>query len=331
MSNKSVIRVRERSPFYISGINIQRGKLFPIFILIYSDSIVITIDKLILLEFKNSNQEKVIRTLTDHSLYNPMKRAVKKINSTIFQKTCIINDQNLLYTTHFICTILIKSKEYINFLSLQGEKEEKDELKIILSNIYHRLLSMIFMELSENLKQTLAQYLKKYFSASSYILGYEIFDDKQLFSLKTQVTNESYLKSSEDAQNNAIQIPSFSWSNRNENKFNIFLNLVLELKITDDIKKFSQLFNNPTENLKISLDSSRVSFVLQFFTYLKDTKLISYHNCKGFYRVLQFHVLDFDSVFLKGKAPKIRNGQVKKRNDWNSNYNIYKNLFQKLI
>jgi len=115
-------------------------------------------------------------------------------------------------------------------------------------------------------------------------------------------------------------------------KIPLLLEGMKELDITEDTAKFAKLFEQPVEKLSIRLNELRVDYVLQFFSCLNQTGFITSSNRHdGFYQVLQYHVVNFDEVFLANRSIQRRVDLAKKLRSYPANKELFDRFFKSLI
>ncbi|MBK8087728.1 MAG: hypothetical protein IPK31_07175 [Chitinophagaceae bacterium] len=159
------------------------------------------------------------------------------------------------------------------------------------------------------------------------------YDKNQLLeslNLESVVIYNSSIKKGEIIKPFNERVPSLIINGGLE-QFKFIQEIFVDQKLLIKKTGFYKLFNNPDKALAIQFNVGRADMILQLFTYLKSTKMISYSNCRSIYDVFRFHILDFEDKFLKGKPPRERMNVLKNsKAKWAANQRLIENWFTNL-
>lgn len=293
----------------------------------------ITIQNIIETEFINADILEITNKLKQHQLYDFINRSLEQINFLINQKSQHRDRKSILNVSSIGSIMLIKFNEYLRKLAQEGKVEQKEELEYLLGNFMKRVLTQIvegfplkekqaqLTHIIVGLKQACGLYqynfekLSEFLSAGNMAL--------EIFSL--------HENSERPILNKLETIPYLKFKEEHPESLNTLIEILIKENITQDTDKIKLLFSKPTGNLAIEFNEKNHRHILKFLAALKDSKLLSYHGCDGFYKVFLFHVKNFELGFLNGKTPQKRIDSMRKHKDWLDKEKYFDTQFQRLF
>lgn len=296
----------------------------------------ITLDQILKAEFADANLDEITGLLQQHNLYTPIIDGLGIINGHFKSKSKEIQTFGFPQISHIAACVLIRINEYFSFLNSQQRLEEKENLQYVCGSIFRRCLQILVMKMPINSRELFSKSLYITLQDTCKIYGYDFNELLQIFSIVETANEKQAIQKATSSQKVnpefIQQIPGYSWLG-NEDKEDLFFQLFAETNICNksEFEKFKSLFKSPKENLSINFNKQLVNFTLQFFFFLKSTGLVTYYGCKGFYQVLQFHVVDFDAVFLHNKTPQRAMGFINKHSSWIGNQRKLKSDFKTIL
>lgn len=278
----------------------------------------ITIQSIIEAEFANVNINEIISQLKEHQLYDFIIKSLEQINEHIKLKKNSIKLNGVLNIAPIGVIMLIKFNEYFRKLA-QGEMvEEKEKLEYLLGNFMKRLLINVIKAVPKKEKQAQLQQIVTGLMDACKLHSYDfeklsefLNTDDMILELYSHLPNIETLSTSKPSQ-----LPGLIMKHDSPQAIAKLIEILNEQEITKDNDKVVRLFNHPNENLSIEFNEQNKKRVLQFLAVLKDSKLISFEGCNGFYQVFSCHVKNFDSIFLNGRTPQKRIDCIRKHKDW---------------
>ncbi|MCA6437544.1 MAG: hypothetical protein IM592_13740 [Bacteroidetes bacterium] len=293
----------------------------------------ITIQSIVEAEFANVNINEIISQLKDHHLYDFIIKSLEQINEHIKLKKNSIKTNGILNIAPIGVIMLVKFNEYFRNL-IQGEKcEEKEKLEYLLGNFMKRLLINVIKAVPKKEKQAQLQHIVVGLIDACKLHNYD-FEKLSKFLNTDDMVLEFYahLPNSESISNSTSnQLPGLIMKHDSPEALSLLINILKNEGITEEYNKFIELFNHPKENLAITFNQINKIHVLQFLVVLKNSGIVSFHHCGGFYQVFSCHVKNFDEVFLHGKTPQKRIDAVRKLKDWFSKEEHFENQLRQIV
>lgn len=215
--------------------------------------------------------------------------------------------------------------------------EQKNDLKNKLGSFYQRVLAKL-VTLHSTPKQKEA-FVMDIFYALFDVCILKTYDIADLFDFLKLPSLDNELLDNEAGENEIGEsvidpdkvyergVPGYI-SKMNEVLFTSFPSVLAEFKICEKPEEFMKLFDDPDENLAIELNEKKANFVLQFLSYIHNMEFVGTYGKWGFYQVLQFHIKDFDSIFLKNRGAKRRVDTIKNLKQYESNLEKIENRFK---
>ncbi|OFX32756.1 MAG: hypothetical protein A2X08_06845 [Bacteroidetes bacterium GWA2_32_17] len=293
----------------------------------------ITLEQILKDEFADVNLDEITQVLSSHSLLEPINTSIKLINTHLKNKNLEIKHIGNILLSHIASSVLIRSNEYLRSLNNKKCSSDADYLAYILGHIFRRLFEMIISIIPPAIRESFSKCLYISLQETCVMYKYDFIKLIQFLNINASANERVAFQKSTSlispAQNLIAQVPGYIWLGKEEN-FPLFIKTVEELQICYDCQKFEALFQSPTDNLAIPLNTKRSSFVMQFFAFLNSKRFVSYYGCGGFYQVLQYHVFDFDSIFLQYKTPQRKIGSLHFHSSFNANRTKFKTLFSNI-
>lgn len=298
----------------------------------------LSLEKLVASEFGNANLNEVVKKLAEHNLYDFLIESINTVNVHLIQQQLELKTFSVIKISHIASVMLIKFNEYLRQLFSLGKVEEKKELEYLLGNITKRLIKSVIDEVPVNHRSNQLLSIQISLEDTCKLYKYD-FGKLSEFIQIDDIVIEVYVQVSEH-QDSVSKIetpltktpPGYSSTNIKGDKLRKLLQIMVELEITTEIEKFGKLFDPLYDNLAIRLNESKRNYVLQFFVCLKATGFITCtDSCFGFYQVLQYHVLNFDAVFLNNRPIKGRMDLVRKIKSWDINKELFNKRLKELL
>lgn len=293
----------------------------------------ITIKSIIESEFINADIHEITNKLKQHQLYDFINSCLEQINLHIKQKNLSHNRKGILNVAPIGVMMLVKFNEYFRELSKNGEITEKEKLEYLLGNIMKRLLIQVVKVVPKNEKQAQLKHIVSGLTDACKLYQYD-FEKLSEFLNTDDMVLELYasLESSESiSSSNNSELPGLILKHDSTEALNLLCTIFKKEQITEEVDKIKLLFENPTENLAITFNENKKVHTLQFLAVLKNSGLISYHHCGGFYQVFSCHVKNFDLNFLNGKTPQKRIDAVRKLKGWFAQEEYFENQLRQII
>ncbi len=296
----------------------------------------IQFEQIIQEEFPVNDGDKVASSMALHNLSSLIKSGIELVNSHLKNQYVEIKTYGTVQINHIATSLLVYINEYLKKLGREGKEGDKKELKYYVGKFFRRFLILIVAELPEKNKKLFVLSLYNSLHETCILHEYKFEELIQFLGIQefaeykiAELHSSSAIKPDADI---IRQIPRLVLINDSEDDLNNFLDAVLKFEISTEIEKFKNLLGIPKENLAINLNSSKKVFVLQFFAYAKDAKIITHQGC-GFngsiYQVLSMHVVDFDKVFLRGGDAHREIGNARRSKTWEGNIASFEKVFKK--
>lgn len=298
----------------------------------------ITIEKIINNEFANASIDDIVSKISAHNLFEFTSKAIELVNVHLDNKKFELEKYNIIKIESVVSSLLIGINEHLRSLKKKTDTEI-EELEYLFSNISIGLLKAILEEIPDQnkagqvtsiydcLKDTCTLYKYNFEALSDFL---QIEDLVRNIYVKVQMIS----KNNENLIDRTISnnMPGYKCTYTHfEPKMPKLLDIMKQLKITDDIEKFGELFNSPSKNLAIKLNENRDTYVMQFLTYLYSLQVIESNNKKfGYYQVLECHVINFKQTFLRGATGQKGSERVRRLKDWDTRREEFENIFLKL-
>lgn len=265
----------------------------------------------------NLYADQSARELSDwmetHQVLGPVRRSVFQLNMHISEQDIVIKNCNVLPVGHIASNLLIMLNTRI--------RQEKDlnkikELENTLSDIAIALLTELFNHLRQPRAASIQ--IKAALKDTCEMFNY---DYSQLLRFLKLDTNLSYHNSMQRAERVAAppRIPSYIWNGKPADKKS-FIHIFSERKLFLKKSGLALLFEKPDEPLNLAYNPAQTNLTLQFFSNLKGRSIITHTGCNGFYKVLGYHIQDFEKVFLQNKTAGVRLNTLRQsKAQWNDN------------
>ncbi|PLX08434.1 MAG: hypothetical protein C0596_06140 [Marinilabiliales bacterium] len=292
----------------------------------------ITLANILKAEFADADFEKIKEVLVSHKLHEPITQSLSIINKKLKNLSQEIHNYGVPSISHIASCLLISINEYLKFLDSQNQIAEKESLEYLLGSIFRRCFIMIVDKIPEPTNILFTKALYSSLQDTCTIYKYDFSKLMQFLSINVTANEKQAESISQNVKNVnktlSRQIPGYVWMGKSDGE-NEFIKFVKEsgICLNEDFNKFHLLFHNPKENLSIDFNNLMHAYTLQFLANLNKSGLITYYGCKGFYQVLQFHVVDFDSLFLHNLTPQRAIDSVKKHPAWIKNSKSFANQF----
>ncbi|MCX6318491.1 MAG: hypothetical protein NTW29_14460 [Bacteroidetes bacterium] len=251
--------------------------------------------------------------LEEYNLFEPLTRTVAQLNVHINEKDKLINECKILPIAHISSNLLVIVNQRI--------REEKDLEK---AELIENLLSDISVEVLKNLYKfidssvALTRTIEIALKDTCNLFNYDYTQLHKFLKLESFFYHRRSLQQSEVAFNPHI-IPSYIWKGKPIQKAEL-INILIERKLFLKKARLSKLFEKPDTCLNLEYNPALTNLTLQFFATLKKHKLVTHIGCDGFYKVLSFHLKDFDKVFLNNKQAGTRLNALKQnKTQWIEN------------
>lgn len=284
-------------------------------------------------EFGNANIDEIKQKLEEHNLFDFIANCVSQINEHLKVKAETIKQNEALNIAPIGAMMLVKFNDYFRDLLSKNNNSKKVEIEYFLGNFTKRILIIVIDIVPQSIKQKQLQNIVTGLSDACKLHNYD-FEKLSAFLRIDEMVLElySHLSFSETpVLSNTSQLPGFKMKNKSTESLSILIEILNKENITKDNEKIIQLFNTPKKNLAIEFNENKITQVLQFMAVLKNSGLISYHACGGFYQVLSCHVKNFDAVFLNGKTPQQRIDKVRKLKNWCDSKDYFDGQLKQLL
>jgi hypothetical protein len=265
----------------------------------------------------------VVSIISRNGLYKQVTDSIRFINLRLESDKKKIAKSGTIELYHIATSMLIAVNTQLRNLASLDRNEEREELEYYLGNLFKRILIQVVSKIPAKFKMSYVESIYNALNETCSLNGYN-FDQLmkilgvEMMALKNvaELGSDAIITPTIEASG---QTPSFIWLSNSTDSLGSFIDLSVNLKITSDGDGLKKIFNAPFENLAIDLNNKKPEYVLQFLACVNASKLVSYSGCSGFYQVLQSHVKNFDSVFLKNKDPYRGVEKVKRLLDWEAN------------
>lgn len=296
---------------------------------------IINLDSILKESFVDEEINEIVLLLFKHNMYNLIIKSIDVINSHISKESKIAQYSSYINITHISSSLITRINEYLRKRKEENKSNIDEDLKEVLGTIFRNILRKITDTLSVNQKQLFVLQLYTTFEEVCEINSYKLEELLLFIGVQSQVDFEVAKMDSDKLKLPLFikeKIPGYSWE-KEKDKFERFIEKIKHLNIADDdnLRKIKLLFSNPVEKLSIKLDEFNIEYILQLFAYLKDAHFFTHHSCRGFYKVLQYHVFNFDDKFLKGKPVNRRINSVKRLKTWEANESKFDKIFKGLV
>ena len=289
------------------------------------------LEKILKIEFAEIDLTETKRNLATHGLYDPIVQAIDLINGHLQNSKHELKTYGSIQITHVATALLIKINEYFRILKKQKKHKVQKSLEGLLGSVLKRLLIQVIEILPENKKLKFAILVYNSLEETCKLYDYDFKHLMTFLGIESSASGK-FISNTDSAlidpsKLEVNQIACYIWNHKLNMEFASFIGIVKKFKITEDINKFEQMFDYPNDNLAIRFDEKRAEFVMQFFAYLNDIKLMTTNGC-GFYQVLECHVFDFKRVFLKDSTPQRIVDKIKKKNGWHPTKDRFEKEFK---
>jgi len=287
-----------------------------------------TLSEIIRKTFDQDVQQAVIEDLIYIKFHSKIDKAIGLINKCLWQLHD--DESSQVKFEHILVSLYLNGLQFHRISSKRIKQIFESYLLPVLRSLYIETILSIPANKRIQFLMNIEILIKDFALVFNlrYIYYGSIYRLNNFFILHEleKINNNDRIYSSSYYQ----RIPGFVWNSQSESSFNNFLKIIDELDICDP-KRFIKLFDNPKQKLDIKLNPSDPDFILQFLCCLKESKLISYYNTRGFYQVLRTHIKDFDTIFLKNRKPQRRVDTVKNLVTWPINRNRIDKSFRRLL
>ncbi|MPM13609.1 hypothetical protein SDC9_59967 [bioreactor metagenome] len=296
----------------------------------------ITLKQILEAEFADANLEEISSLLQQHNLYVLIEESLGLINTHLKLKSKEIKTFGFSQISHIAAGVLIRINEYLHLLEYQQRTEEEENISYLCSSIFRRCLQILVIKMPEKSRELFSKSLYITLQDTCRLYGYDFNQLLQIFSILVIADEKQAIQSAPSSQKPKSKYkdltPYYEWEG-NKAKFDLFISLFSKYEICADteLDKIKLLFSIQFRNLSINLNVGNRRTVLQFFFYLKNNGFVSFHNCGGFYQVLQYHVIDYDAVFLKNGDPQRANGNQVRHSSWNTMKKLFENDLKALF
>jgi len=268
--------------------------------------------------------------MASQKFYSDITKSIHVINKHLKHLDDKISSQAQFNIAHIVSLLVIKSSQLLADLNFQ----RKNELRWVIILVLQRLYIEIIQSLPREKRKHFTSYLESIIRESTFIFNIKYLHYRYIYRLNkfwsiieaNKVAPDRIVNRVVGSRSNTRLI----WNGRISGSFDKFLIMISELGISTP-ENFRLLFEPQKPNLKIELNTVDPSFVLQFLCCLKESKLVSYYNSKGFYQVFRTNVRDFDSTFLKNRLPQRRVDTVKKHVTWYFNKDRFDKSLKRLL
>lgn len=256
--------------------------------------------------YANRSAEELVTWLNSYELLDVVKRTVTQLNRVISDQNKLAKTHRSLPVGHIAANLLTTVNTRIR---LVNNYDQAREMENILGDICHKLLAnlMIYIETD---KLAVWNHIEYALRDTCEIQNYDAQELMTFLKVNSTTSYIQSLQSAEKASLTITQIPAYCWKGRPVD-WSDFEDVFVTERITAKKSRIHKLFNNPGRSLGLRFNTERADFILQFFYTLKKLKLVTHMGIKGFYEVLEFHVLDFRKEFLKEKDARQRINALK--------------------
>jgi len=269
--------------------------------------------------YSDKSHIELEKMLREAQLYNAFKTTVTQLNTLIVKEKELLKTMKVLPVGHIAANLLSTLNAQ---LKLIVDLDKKKKMESFLSSLSYQVLKSFLASITSP-KEPLINHISLALHDTCSLNNY---DSNQLFLLIDLKSELAYKRSQKNKdlkiglpEITAGGIPSYIW-NGADNNLKAFLAIFSEQKLMLTKKGITSLFNNPDSNLNLQFNPANADLVLQFFYTLKKKKLLKCSRSNGFYLVLNFHVLDFEKLFLKNKpAQKRINALRQNKTKWLEN------------
>lgn len=234
-------------------------------------------------------------------LFTSIAASLKLINRQLEQ----IEEKEEIYSTssmaNIVSGLLIKLNLSMTDIDDYDHKENCDR-------VINELISSILYRIAPSSHQLFLTILRRF-----------LFDSCAVFDVDfNEITKGIDLKYFYSAPlSDRTTIPKYVWSGSTES-FDSLVDLIHNDGICAG-DEFRKLFDDTTQNKFCMMNRSRPDEFLQFMVCLKESGLIKTSGIRGFYKVLETRVFDFNNAFLKNKPAQRRVDVVKNLVSWEAN------------
>lgn len=281
----------------------------------------ISLDSILVKELKFQDINSCINELAQTKLYADFSKAISLIDTQLKAVNRTDSTQYLFRIGHLIQLSLIKCQLVIERL----DKNKKEKILKLTETILSRLYAEILLKLSHKERAYFIKNMEQLWRETAFFFNLKHYPLNRLCKFWSIIENRP-----NNSNGYAKRVCGLIWNDKRKDSFENFLNIIHQLKVAEK-SEFKRLFNMPEQCLNLELNATNPDFVLQFLCCLKESKLISHYNTRGFYQVFRHHVKNFDLVFLRNKTPQRRVDIVKNHVSWVSRKAQIDELLKALI
>jgi len=295
----------------------------------------LTLEKILKAEFADADLSEITSLLQHNDLYFPIIEGLQIINQHLKTKTKEIEIFGYPQISHVAVCVLIRINEYVKNLDSQNSTEDKETIVYICGSIFRRCLQILVKMLPDKSRILFTKSLYISLQDTCRMYKYDFNEVLQILSIISAADEKQAIQNAlvplAVNPTNGLQIPGYLWLGA-KSKEDSFYEYISQIGICNisETNKFKSLFHSPDINLSINFNNHSVPFTLQFFHHLNKSKLLTYYGCKGIYQVLQYHVFDFDRIFLRNNTPQRAIDAIKKHPTWKNNEVIILEQINKL-
>ncbi len=296
----------------------------------------LTLDDIIIEEFGEENLSELKLFFDKYDLTEKISLYLGMINNHIERVDEELEQFGFINVSALASLLLVESNALVGSFS-DDEIEQKNDLKNKLGSFYQRVLAkVVTLHFTSKQKES---FVMDIFYALFDVCILKEYDITDLFDFLKLPTLDDEILEAETYGNEIGEsvidpdkiyergVPGYV-SKMNVDLFSSFPIVLEEFKICENTAEFMKLFDDPEENLAIELNKKKANFVLQFLSYIHNMEFVGTYGKWGFYQVLQFHVKDFDSIFLKDRGAKRRVDTIKNLKQYESNLEKIENRFK---
>lgn len=275
--------------------------------------VMIKLETILATLYADQQGKELAEWLESNKLLEPIKRTVSQLNLHILNQDSLIKECKTLPVGHIASNLLVVINSRI---SLEHDHDKAKILENTLSDIAVAILTQLFDYIQQ--KKTVSVQIMLALKDTCELFNY---DYSQLIRFLKMDQHLSYLSSMKHSEKAAgVQsIPSFIWKGKQTHKAE-FINMLSERKLFLKKKGLQILFAKPDRCLDLCYNPTQVNLTLQFFSFLKKGKLLTFTGCDGFYQVLAYHIKDFEKIFLNNLEAGTRLNALKQsKTVWNDN------------
>lgn len=254
---------------------------------------------------------------------------IGKISQIINQKKknekYFLKNGNTTQIGGLTASVLAKFNEKIRSVD---DFEDKQKLEIILSCVAIAFIEFCIRQFDSPKEQIPLQIIEALYDCSQ-LYSYRMEDLLRFLNMDQYLSyQKSLFENIEPVIDPRKGLPKFKWKGSRE-KIKQFIDLLHEHNISSEDDKWKKIFSqNIGESLKIKLVEKDPDEVYTFFIVADILGLFGPENTNGLYKVLQFHCVNFNKIFLKNLEPRERNRRLKARRDWEHSYRRWADILK---